>query len=388
MQHNRLSVLQGLRRAWRSVLLRLRGGFPRREPPPGLQLPSSAALAAPRLSLARPLALALQGGGAHGAFTWGVLDRLLEDPGCRIAAISGSSAGALNAAVLASGYLEGGPARARERLAALWEKLAGLARFSPLQPTPLEALLLGRTSEWTFSHLAFDLAARVLSPTQLNPLGLNPLRDILDGLVDFAALREPAAIRLIIAATDVETGEARLFANRDLSPDVLLASACLPMLSPAVEIDGAHYWDGGFASNPPILALLEACDVDDIVLVRLSPSRHNGVPTTARGIQARLSRIVFDAPLKRELEALSWLRRMAEGKALADDALARRLASVTLHTIGDDDVLGKLGNASRLSPDWRLVRSLKDAGRAAAERRLAARAAANDAGDGRSRIAI
>ncbi|MFI4988430.1 MAG: patatin-like phospholipase family protein, partial [Alphaproteobacteria bacterium] len=276
-------------------------------------LPACGAAAAPAepplLTPARPLALALQGGGAHGAFTWGVLDRLLEAPGCRIAGISGTSAGALNAAVLAAGYLEGGPAAARERLASLWGRLAGLARFSPLQQTPLETLLLGRASEWSFSHTVFEAAQRLLSPYQLNPLGLNPLRDILVELIDFEALRTSSAIRLIIAATNVETGEARLFTNEELSPEVLLASACLPTLYPAVKLDGAYYWDGGFAANPPILPLVEACPVEDIVLVRLSPRFEKGVPTSARGIQSRLSRIAFDSPLKSELAALAWLRR-------------------------------------------------------------------------------
>ena len=338
------------------------------------------------------LALALQGGGAHGAFTWGVLDRLLEVPSFRIVAISGASAGAINAAVLAAGYLEGGPVAARERLEALWRKLAQLAAFSPLRPTPFEMLVLGRNSEWSFSHLAFDLVSRLWSPYQLNPLGLNPLRQVLVELIDFERLRGSDAIRLFVAATGVESGAARLFTNKDLTPDVLLASACLPTLYPAVKLDGGHYWDGGFTANPPLLPLVEECDASDIVLVRLNPGQEVPVPTTARGIQSLLSRIVFDSPLKRELESIDWLRRMAKKAGIGAAGPAERLASLRLHTIGDDDALSKLGSASKLHPDWPLVRALRDAGREAAEGWLFAgvtpRPAANDQDEGAAGIAV
>ncbi|HKO08606.1 MAG TPA: patatin-like phospholipase family protein [Alphaproteobacteria bacterium] len=403
MQYQTSKLTEQLRRWWRRGAMALRLGG-RRHLPSVIEPPSPAPRWASAWLTTNPLrsaglaknscrlALALQGGGAHGAFTWGVLDRLLEVPGCRIVAISGSSAGAINAAVLAAGYLEGGPVAARERLEALWRKLAQLAAFSPLRPTPFEVLVLGRNSEWSFSHLAFDLVSRLLSPYQLNPLGLNPLRQVLVELIDFERLRSSDAIRLFVAATSVETGDARLFTNGELTPDVLLASACLPTLYPAVKLDGGHYWDGGFTANPPLLPLVEQCDASDIVLVRLNPRQEAGVPTTARGIQSRLSRIVFDNPLKRELESIDWLRRMAKKAGIGASGPAERLASLRLHTIGDDDVLSRLGNASKLHPDWPLVRGLRDAGREAAEGWLFAgvtpRPAANDQDEGVAGLAV
>ncbi|MFI5022247.1 MAG: patatin-like phospholipase family protein [Alphaproteobacteria bacterium] len=403
MQYQSSKLTEQLHRWWRSTLMALRLGR-RQHLPSVLEPPSPAPRWARAWLTTNPvrsagfaknscrLALALQGGGAHGAFTWGVLDRLLEVPGCRIVAISGSSAGAINAAVLAAGYLEGGPVAARERLEALWRKLAQLAAFSPLRPTPFEVLVLGRNSEWSFSHLAFDLVSRLLSPYQLNPLGLNPLRQVLVELIDFERLRSSDAIRLFVAATSVETGDARLFTNGELTPDVLLASACLPTLYPAVKLDGRHYWDGGFTANPPLLPLVEQCDASDIVLVRLNPRQEAGVPTTARGIQSRLSRIVFDNPLKRELESIDWLRRMAKKAGIGASGPAERLASLRLHTIGDDDALSKLGSASKLHPDWPLVRALRGAGREAAEDWLFAgvtpRPAANDQDEGVAGLAV
>ena len=336
------------------------------------------------------LALALQGGGAHGAFTWGVLDRLLEDGSAEIAALSGASAGAINGAVLASGMQEGGAEAARAKLETLWQRLAQLARFSPLKPTPLERLVLGRHSEWTLSHLAFDLASRLYSPYQLNPFGLRPLRALLVELIDFERLASADAIPLIVAATRVETGAARLFANDELSPDVLLASACLPTLSPAIELDDGHYWDGGFSANPPLLPLVEGAFADDILLVRTGREREPRVPTNARAIQTRVSRLVFDGPLQRELETLAWLRR--KSREIAAGGAKARFANIRLHTIGEDEVLARLANTSRLNPEWPLVEALKAAGRDAAERWLAEAVwpgrAANDRDLGAAELAV
>jgi NTE family protein len=319
------------------------------------------------------VALALQGGGAHGAFTWGVLDRLLEEPSCRIEAISGASAGAINAAVLASGYLAGGAAGARAQLDALWRRLAALARLSPLQATPVELLVLGRRRELSAAHAIFDFVSRIASPYQLNPLDLNPLRELLVELVDFDRLTDTGAIPLYVSATNVETSECRIFTSGEITASVLLASACLPTIHKAVRLDNGHYWDGGFTANPPVLPLVEQCESEDIVVVRTIPRYERGAPLTARGIQARLARIVFDGPLKGELAALGWLRRMAETARLDVSPLGRRLAALRLHTIAADEALGKLGSASRLHPDWHLVHSLKELGRAAATEWLVTR---------------
>jgi NTE family protein len=225
----------------------------------------------------RPLRLnlALQGGGAHGAFTWGVLIRLLEDE-FHIEGISGASAGALNAVVLASGWLRGGSAGAAQALDELWREIGRLAQVNPLRASGL-------------SQLAADFAAQFLSPYQINPLGVNPLRPVLERLVDFARLRHTEPPRLFVAATDVTTGRARIFRNHELSIDAVLASACLPQMHSAIEIDGTPYWDGGFSANPPLLPLVEACAARDLLLVQINRCSPNGRPARrARSATASL----------------------------------------------------------------------------------------------------
>ncbi|HUC62567.1 MAG TPA: patatin-like phospholipase family protein [Alphaproteobacteria bacterium] len=318
-----------------------------------------------------PIALALQGGGAHGAFTWGVLDRLLAEPGLRLVAASGASAGALNAAVLASGLVEGGPDAARAKLSALWHRVSALARLIPRRPDPFEHVAPSWNAEWAFPNSALDLLMRFASPYQFNPLGLNPLRDVLVDLVDFERLRGRKALRLLIAATNVETSAGRIFANEELSPDVLLASACLPTLNQAVKLGDGYYWDGGFTANPPILPLVELGLADDLVLVRVNPTREEGVPTDPQAIRTRLSRIAFESPLKRELEIVERLGAMS-GESDAPDALGRRLRRLRLHTVADDATMARLDQSSRLQPDAALMRHLAEAGRAAAGRWLEA----------------
>jgi NTE family protein len=323
-----------------------------------------------RRKVERTVALALQGGGAHGAFTWGVVDRILEDPQIRIEAISGASAGAINAAVLASGHAHGGAEAARENFQAFWQNLAQLARMSPLQPTPLATIAFGRDMELSFSYMWRDVVSRVISPYQFNPLDLNPLRDLLLKFVDFDALRGERAIRLLVAATNAETGASRIFRNDELSVEVLLASACLPTVHQAQKLDGGYYWDGGFTANPPLLPLIEATAARDVVVVRLNPAEEKGLPVTAPKIQTRLSRIVFDAALKQELEALDRLRCMAAESGHHRSTLGRRLADLRLHMIGEDALMNDIGGASQMHPDWRFVHFLRDHGRAAGTRWL------------------
>jgi NTE family protein len=318
----------------------------------------------------RMLALALQGGGAHGAFTWGVLDRVLEDQAVTIEALSGTSAGAINAAVLATGHAHGGGARARAHLAAFWQALAQVARLNPMRPTELEALAFGRHTELSATYILRDMLSRVVSPNQFNPFDLNPLRNLLAGFVNVEALRKPGAIRLIVAATNAETGAARLFANEEISLDVLLASACLPSVSKAVKLDGGHYWDGGFSSNPPLLALIEASSARDVAVVRLNPATERGLPVTAPKIQTRLNRIVFDAPLKRELEEVKRLTRVTAETGAERSRLGARLRDLRLHVIGEDDLMSEIGAASQAHPDAKLIDLLHREGRASAQRWL------------------
>lgn len=318
----------------------------------------------------RKVALALQGGGAHGAFTWGVLDRVLEDSGLEIEALSGTSAGAVNAAVLASGYSKGGAAGARDNLTAFWQALSHVARLNPLRPSMLEALAFGRDLELSYSHIMRDMFSRVVSPYQFNPFDLNPLKNLIADFVDVEALRQPGAIHLIVAATNAETGAARLFANEEITLDVLLASACLPAVSQAVKLDDGHYWDGGFSSNPPLLPLIEATTASDVVVVRLNPSAERSLPVTAPKIQTRLNRIVFDAPLKRELDELDRLRQLAAESGVHRSRLGRRLSGLSVHIIGEDELMNGIGAASQAHPDAKLIELLHREGRASCARWL------------------
>ena len=304
--------------------------------------------------------LGLQGGGAHGAFTWGVLDRLLEEPWLRFDGISGTSAGAMNAAVMADGLTAGGPEQAQVALEKFWRRVSDAALLSPLRRGPLEIL----TGRWTLDYspvfAAFDLAARVLSPYDLNPLGVNPLEQILVECVDFARLAA-APIRLFVTATNVRTGRGRVFRNAELTPDVLLASACLPTLFQAVEIDGEAYWDGGYSGNPSMTPLIRECTASDTILVQINPIERPGTPRTAREIHNRLNEVAFNATLLKELRAAALLRRVAD-PGRGEGAV---WAAMRVHRIASDVMLD-LGYSSKLIAEWDFFCMLRDEGRRAA----------------------
>ncbi|MFA9440609.1 patatin-like phospholipase family protein [Uliginosibacterium sp. sgz301328] len=305
--------------------------------------------------------LALQGGGAHGAFTWGVLDRLIQEPWLKVEGISGTSAGAMNAAVMAHGYTLDGVSGAREALERFWLRVSSAAHFSPLKRSPLD-VLLGR---WTLDHSPFfvaaDLFSRVFSPYDLNPLGSNPLRNILESEVDFARLAD-SPIKLFVTATSVSTGRGRVFRQDQLSVDVLLASACLPTLFQAVEIDGDAYWDGGYAGNPTMTPLIRECDSMDTILVQINPIERTGVPRTARDILNRLNEVSFNGVLLKELRMMALLHRVADA---AHDEGAR-WASMRIHRIASDVML-ELGYSTKLNAEWDFLLMLRDQGRAAAQ---------------------
>jgi NTE family protein len=227
--------------------------------------------------------LALQGGGAHGAFTWGVLDRLLEEPWLQIDGISGTSAGAMNGAVLADGHAAGGAEGARAALEGFWRNVSRAALLSPLRRTPLDVLLGRWTLDYSPVFVAMDLASRLFSPYDLNPRGSNPLREILGETVDFERLAQ-APIKVFVTVTNVRTGRGHVFRNSAITPDVLLASACLPTLFQAVEIEGEAYWDGGYSGNPTITPLVRECKSHDTILVQINPVERPGTPRTARDI--------------------------------------------------------------------------------------------------------
>lgn len=305
--------------------------------------------------------LALQGGGSHGAFTWGVLDRLLEESWLQIEGISGTSAGAMNAAVLVSGYQRDGAPGARAALEAFWRRVSEAAVFSPFRRGPFD-VLMGR---WTLDHsplfIAMDLAARVFSPYDMNPGGVHPLQKILLESIDFAQLRD-APIKLFITATRVHTGQARVFRNADLSPDVLLASACLPTLFQSVQIDGEDYWDGGYAGNPTMTPLVRECTSSDTVLVQVNPVERNETPRSARDIISRLNEVAFNSPLLKELRMIALLRRAAD--AGSDEG--RHWAQMRIHRIASEEMT-KLGYSSKLNAEWAFLTMLRDEGRRAAD---------------------
>jgi NTE family protein len=318
-----------------------------------------------------PLALALQGGGAYGAFTWGVLDRLLEANRFEVEALSGTSAGAVNAVVLASGWTDDGAIGARAALHRLWQRIgdsAGLAAPANLSP---HADTLQWAADHTLTQIFVDVTTRLVSPYQYNPLGLNPLRQILLELVDFTKLRQAAAPRLVLAATNVREGRARIFGNSDLDADVVAASACLPLLQPAVEIDGEPHWDGGLVANPPILPLVEQCRAKDILLVQLTPSAVDHSPVTAQGIVRRVNQIMFNAALSRELDMLEMGQRMAREGLSIGGFTRRRLKALKLHRIDGSGAIAADGTAHPLFPRPGTIARLHELGRAAAESWLA-----------------
>ena len=316
--------------------------------------------------------LALQGGGSHGAFTWGVLDRLLEEPWLRIDAISGTSAGAMNAAVLADGWTEGGASGARAALDAYWERVAMAATFSPLQRTLIDRLLGRWSLDYSPVFVAFDLMSRLFSPYDLNPRGFNPLTAILDECIDFERLaRSP--IKLFITATNVHTGRGRIFRNAQLTPDVLLASACLPTMFQAIEIDGEPYWDGGFAGNPTITPLIRESDAQDTILVQINPRIRPGTPRAANEILNRLNEVSFNAALMKELRMIALMRHVAD----PGSGEGWRWAKMRTHRIMTD-MMTDLGYSSKLNGERAFLVMLREEGRRSAEVFL--KAHANDIG--------
>lgn len=309
---------------------------------------------------ARTINLALQGGGAHGAFTWGVLDRLLEDGRIEFDGISGTSAGAINGAALASGLVSGGREAARQALDRLWHTLIEQGRFSPLSPSPLDRLL--STGDLSFSpgYQLFETMSRLVSPYFAMPLAQEALRDILHDVLDLACLRRRGDLRLFVSATNVRTGRIKVFTPGEITVDALLASACLPHLHRAVEIDGESYWDGGFMGNPALFPILNMCDSRDIVLVQINPFHSAEVPKTARQILDRMNEISFNATLLRELRTI----------AIIDDLLARGLIHeesgmkrAYFHRIEAEAEMAGLGASSKLNLDRDFVLSLRDLGR-------------------------
>ena len=305
--------------------------------------------------------LALQGGGAHGAFTWGVLDRFLEDGRVEIEAISGTSAGAINAVVLADGFARGGAEGARERLRLLWDEVGRAAALSPIRRGPFSVLTGDWNLDTSLGYFFFDAWSRTLSPYDFNPLNLNPLREILTRTVDFEKVRA-CEIKLFVSATNVETGRVRIFNGRRLTAEMVLASACMPMLFQAVEVDGEHYWDGGYMGNPALFPFFYASRSSDILIVQINPVERKGVPRTAHEIMNRVNEISFNASLISELRSVDFVRRMlAEGRL--DPA---RYRALNLHIIDLQSGAAAFDAATKLNAEPSFLEHLFQIGRTAA----------------------
>jgi NTE family protein len=313
--------------------------------------------------------LALQGGGAHGAFTWGVLDHLLEDGRLDFDGFSGTSAGAMNAAAFMVGWEHGGAALARERLENFWQKVSEAGR-------PINTWLFGwaaqaqgkhRHTEWSPGYLAFDVLSRFFSPYQFNPFNFHPLREIVETSIDLASLRRCRKTKLFVSATAVKSGKIRVFENKEVTTEVLLASACLPYIFQAVEIDGEAYWDGGYMGNPAIFPLIYACEAQDVVIVQVNPINRADVPTSARDILDRVTEISFNSSLMREMRAIAFVSKLLEEHKLDP----QRYKRLNLHFIESETEIAPLGASSKLNTDWKFLTELRDRGRETAKHWLA-----------------
>ncbi len=312
---------------------------------------------------AQRLNLALEGGGAHGAFTWGVLDRLLEEEALDVGWISATSAGAVNAVALAAGLAEGGPSGARAKLRAVWEAVAKAGLPDLLRNNPWLASI-SRSN-------ALAQVASLFSPYDFNPLGFDPFRKLLEAHVDFALLRSSAGPELLIAATDIATGRPHLFRRREITVLSVLASACLPTIHHAVQIDGHAYWDGGYSANPDLLTVARESPVGDTLIVKLNSIERQGVPMSAREITARINQITFNQPMLRDIEVIETVRAHdSRWRRMANPGDAR-IARHRFHLIDAGRFTGALAPESKGKPDLELLTYLFGAGRSETEKWLA-----------------
>ena len=307
----------------------------------------------------KTVTLALQGGGAHGAFTWGVLDRLLEAESIAFEGISATSAGAANAAVMAYGMTVGGREGARTALHDFWRGVSHHGLLSPLQPSLYDRMMHNYGLDYSPAYFMFDVMRLMLSPYQFNPFNYSPFRQSLETVVDFERLKRESAIALFLCATNVRTGKVKIFTSREVTAEAVLASGCLPFISQAVEIDGEAYWDGGYMGNPAIFPLIYECRSADVVLVQINPITRPDLPTTARGIMNRLNEISFNSSLMREMRAIAFVSRLIEEGKLSDPGMKR----MRIHMIEAEAFMRTLGAASKLNPDWDFLLHLRDVGR-------------------------
>jgi NTE family protein len=309
--------------------------------------------------------IALQGGGAHGAFTWGVLDRLLEEEAIIADAMCGTSAGALNAVTCAYGLHIGGATKAKELLEQLWRKVSLTGSYL-FKPGAFDKIYGNGDIYNSPGYIVFNAVTQVLSPYNFNPLNYNPLRDILNDLIDFKELRLYNKKKLFICATNVKTNRAKIFSNHDITLDAVLASTCLPQLFQAVEIDGQYYWDGGYMGNPPISPLITNTNLKDIVLIKINSININSVPTSARDIADRVNEISFNSSLINEMKLIHYRNELIRNGILTTDNKTNR--EIFVHTISGYDALSQLKYSSKMNTSWDFLIDLKEKGRQIAEK--------------------
>ena len=302
--------------------------------------------------------LALQGGGAHGAFTWGVLDRLLEDERIQIEGICGTSAGAMNGVVVADGLDRQGKEGARKALHKFWQAVSRAGRFSPLQRTPLDRILGRWTLDSSPGYIFYDMLSRQVSPYDLNPFDLNPVRSLIEKMVDFEHVRHASGIKLFVAATNVRTGKLKIFRREEMTADMVMASACLPFIFQAVEIGGEAYWDGGYMGNPALFPLVEECGARDLLIVQINPIHREEIPRRAPDILNRINEITFNASLIKEIRSIALLKKLIEVGNLED----QRFKDALFHRINADVELKPLSVSSKVNTEWAFLEHLHDVG--------------------------
>jgi NTE family protein len=306
--------------------------------------------------------IALQGGGSHGAFTWGVLERLLEVNSLVIEGVCGTSAGAMNATILAYGMHKGGRRGAIELLEKFWRKASEYQKKTLLQPSWLDKMFGEGRLDFSPAYMWLDYYTMAFSPYQFNPTDLNPLKSLLEELVDFEELRKTEVIKLFVCATNVRTSRAKIFHTQEISADAVMASACLPHLFKAVEIDGEAYWDGGFMGNPPIFPLIDDTETKDILLIQINPIKTEKIPTTAAEIRDRINAISFNSSLMHEMRRIRFVQRMLELGLNTG-----KLRDLYVHCIYPEAEMNHLGVSSKINTDWDFLQKLRKLGRKKAD---------------------
>jgi len=314
--------------------------------------------------------LALQGGGAHGAFTWGVLDHLLADGRLAIEGISGTSAGAMNAIMLADGLARGGPPEAQKRLAEFWRAASLSGNLPPLQRAVVDRMLSFLPLEGTPVQAWLDALSQLYSPYDVNPLNINPLRDLIERFVDFDAVRACETLQLFVSATNVHTGRLHVFSRKKISAQAIMASACLPLLFRAVEIDGVPYWDGGYLGNPVIFPFFRTTDTEDVLVVQINPLVRHAIPTSSQEIMNRVNEITFNSSLLNEFRAIEFVARLIDQRRLPRGGGPGQYRRINVHRIVLDGEGKAFSAASKLSNDYDFFELLRDQGRRAARRFL------------------